>query len=68
MSLVERYQQAMMKLGGIPHWGKINNLLYQNHQFIKDQFPMANKWIQVRNQMDPKGTFLNDFIISMGLR
>ena len=67
MSLMERYQQAMMKIGGIPHWGKLNNALYQNHQFIKDQFPMADKWIQVRKQMDPKGTFLNDFIISMGL-
>lgn len=67
MSLMERYQQAMMKLGGIPHWGKINNVLYQDHAFIFAQFPMANKWVQVRNQMDPKGTFLNDFIISMGL-
>jgi FAD/FMN-containing dehydrogenase len=67
MSLLERYQNAMIKMGGIPHWGKINNMLYQNKQFIRDQFPMADKWIQVQQQMDPRGTFLNDFIISMGL-
>ncbi|HUR30457.1 MAG TPA: FAD-binding protein [Saprospiraceae bacterium] len=67
MSLMERYQHAMIKMGGIPHWGKINNILYQNHQFIKDQFPMVDTWIKVRKQMDPKGTFLNDFIIAMGL-
>lgn len=67
MSLLERYQLEMIKMGGIPHWGKINNMLYQKHQFIIDQFPMRQKWVDVRNAMDPRGTFLNDFIISMGL-
>ncbi|MDQ3015717.1 MAG: hypothetical protein M3R25_03205, partial [Bacteroidota bacterium] len=67
MSLLERYQLAMIGLGGIPHWGKINNMLYHNHQFIRDQFPMVQTWIDVRNALDTKGTFVNDFIISMGL-
>jgi len=67
MSLLERYQRAMIKMGGIPHWGKINNMLYSNNDFIREQFPMIDTWIRVRHRMDPKGTFLNDFIVLMGL-
>ncbi len=67
MSLLERYQRAMINMGGIPHWGKINNMLYSNNDFIREQFPMIDTWIRVRHRMDPKGTFLNDFIVLMGL-
>ena len=65
--ILERYQQMMIKLGGIPHWGKVNNNLYENHDLIKEKFPMREAWIDERNKADPKGTFLNDFIIKMGL-
>lgn len=65
--ILERYQKMMMGLGGTPHWGKVNNMLYMNHGRIAETYPMYEKWKQVRNQMDPKGTFLNDFIIKMGL-
>lgn len=68
MSLLKRYQNAMIKLGGIPHWGKINNMLYLQNDFIREQFPMIDQWIKVRHKMDPKGTFWKDFIISMGLK
>ncbi len=65
--ILERYQKMMMNLEGTPHWGKVNNMLYMNHGMIAQTYPMADKWRQVRSQMDPKGTFLNDFIIKMGL-
>lgn len=67
LSLLERYQEEMIKKDGIPHWGKMNNILYHHHDFLKAQFPMMEKWIEVRDKMDPKGTFLSDFIINMGL-
>lgn len=67
MSLLERYQKAMIHMKGIPHWGKINNMLYTQNDFIREQFPMIDTWIRVRHKMDPKGTFLNDFIVLMGL-
>lgn len=67
VSFLERYQEEMIKKGGIPHWGKMNSMLYLHHQFIRDQFPMIDKWIEVRNDLDPKGTFRSDFIDSMGL-
>lgn len=65
--ILERYQTMLMKLDGIPHWGKMNQMMYLDHPFIERHFPKVQTWINVRNQMDPKGTFLNDFIIKMGL-
>jgi hypothetical protein len=67
MSLLERYQEVMIDKGGIPHWGKVNNKLYHQMDFIFTQFPKATTWVKVRKNMDPKRTFLNDFILNMGL-
>jgi FAD/FMN-containing dehydrogenase len=65
--LLDNYQLIMMSLGGIPHWGKVNNMLYLNPAFIHTAYPKYQAWIDVRRQMDPEGTFINDFIIKMGL-
>lgn len=65
--LLENYQVIMMALGGIPHWGKVNNMLYLNPSFIHTAYPGYQTWMDVRKQMDPGGTFLNDFIVKMGL-
>ena len=65
--LLTNYQNILMKQGGIPHWGKINNMLYLDHSLIHQVCPKFQTWINVRQQMDPKETFVNDFIIKMGL-
>ena len=65
--ILERYQKMMINLDGIPHWGKVNNQLYMNNEFIKRKYPRHKVWSEKRNEVDPKGTFLNDFIIKMGL-
>lgn len=65
--LLENYQLIMMQLGCIPHWGKVNNMLYMNTAFIQTAYPKFQTWIDVRRQMDPHNTFINDFIIKMGL-
>lgn len=65
--ILERYQNKMMQLGGIPHWGKINNMLYANNDFVYANYPKWQDWVNIRKVMDPDGTFLNDFIIQMGL-
>ena len=64
---LEAYQEKMIALGGVPHWGKMNNVLYQKHNVIHEHFPLYQKWKDVRKKMDPEGTFLNDFVIRMGL-
>lgn len=65
--LLDHYQTELMNLGGIPHWGKVNNMLYANHPFIKHSYPKWQTWFKVRQQMDPDCTFINDFILRMGL-
>jgi FAD/FMN-containing dehydrogenase len=52
----------------MPHWGKMNKVLYQRHDVLHAYYPKYQKWIDVRRQMDPNGTFLNDFIVRMGLK
>lgn len=64
---LERYQEIMMEMGGIPHWGKLNSRLYLHQDFIRKQFCKVDQWIEARNAMDRNGTFLNDFIVKMGL-
>lgn len=54
--------------GGVPHWGKVNDYIYNNPAFIKTHYPQVDKWRAVRAELDPKGTFLSDFVIKMGLR
>lgn len=66
--LLENYQLIMIQLGCIPHWGKVNNMLYMNSSFIQTAYPKFQTWIDVRRQMDPDNTFINDFIIKMGLK
>ena len=65
--LLENYQLVMIGMGGVPHWGKVNNMLYLNQNKIVQFYPKVNTWKQVRDQMDPKRTFVSDFIIKMGL-
>ncbi len=65
--ILERYQEMMISLGGVPHWGKVNNKLYERNDFVKSQFKDWKLWSDVRKKLDPKGTFLNDFVVKMGL-
>lgn len=53
---------------GVPHWGKVNSYIYDKTDFINEHYPMARKWVEIRDKLDPKGTFLSDFVIKMGLR
>ncbi|MEM1359750.1 MAG: D-arabinono-1,4-lactone oxidase, partial [Bacteroidota bacterium] len=67
IEILEGYQKMMIDMGGIPHWGKHNTQLYQHKGFIQEQFPRAKDWTRIRDELDPKGTFLNDFVVLMGL-
>lgn len=67
IEILERYQELMISLGGIPHWGKHNSRLYFRPEFIRQQFEELDTWLAARQEMDPNGTFLNDFIVKMGL-
>jgi hypothetical protein len=66
--ILAAYQERMMDLGGIPHWGKINERLYEDTTFTQDQLDdRLARWRAVQKELDPKGTFLSDFILRAGL-
>jgi L-gulono-1,4-lactone dehydrogenase len=54
-------------LNGIPHWGKMNDVIYHDPNFIQNHYPNATTWKIIRKQYDPDGTFLSDFLINVGL-
>lgn len=67
LEINERYQEIMIEMEGMPHWGKLNHKLYEKNDYIKGWYKDWKIWFDVRKNMDPKGTFLNDFITKMGL-
>ncbi|WP_373550750.1 D-arabinono-1,4-lactone oxidase [Haliscomenobacter sp.] len=66
MQFTQEY--VVNKHDGVPHWGKVNDYIYGCRDFIKEHYPMSEKWREIRNKLDPKGTFLSDFVTKMGLR
>jgi L-gulono-1,4-lactone dehydrogenase len=55
------------KLNGLPHWGKMNDVIYHKPDFIGSHYPNVETWKKVRKDFDLNGTFLSDFLINMGL-
>ena len=49
----------LRKYEGRPHWGKIHNL---NANDISSLYPEYQRFIEVRNQLDPEGVFTNDYL------
>ncbi len=45
-----------------PHWGKVHFM--SNHE-LAQVFPKWSDFLKYRNQMDPKGMFLNPFLESL---
>jgi L-gulono-1,4-lactone dehydrogenase len=60
--ILDRYQDLIVKEGGIPHWGKINNKLYGRYELIRNFYPKLDTWKEIRQKLDPKRTFVSDFM------
>ena len=52
-------EAILRKYEGRPHWGKIHNL---NANDISNLYPEYQRFIEVRNQLDPEGVFTNDYL------
>ena len=59
--MLEQYQQVMLKNYGIPHWGKTNNVLDADPAYLQTIYPKLNDWKKIIKQMNPNGTFSNNF-------
>ena len=52
-------ETILRKHEGRPHWGKIHNL---DASDISSLYPEYQRFIEVRNQLDPEGVFTNDYL------
>lgn len=47
---------------GRPHWGKMHTL---NHQQFSQLYPHWSDFLRIRQQLDPQGVFLNEYLRNM---
>lgn len=59
--MLNQYQDAMFRFGGIPHWGKIHNRLFHFPELIGQFYPAMDRWLDSFYFFNPKGTFSNEF-------
>lgn len=55
----EGFEHEMKQLGGRPHWGKRLSLTADE---VRRMYPLADRFNEIRKQMDPNGMFANPFI------
>jgi FAD/FMN-containing dehydrogenase len=52
-------EEVFTSYEGRPHWGKVN---YLSGERFADLYSQWSRWWQVRDQVDPGGVFLNDWL------
>lgn len=55
-------EEIFLAHAGRPHWGKVH---YLSGTQLAEVHPRWQEWWQVRNEVDPKGVFLNDYLESL---
>ncbi|RKP09805.1 L-gulonolactone oxidase-like protein [Thamnocephalis sphaerospora] len=53
------YETIMRSLGGRPHWAKAHGLVYDD---LARLYPHLDEFLAVRQQLDPSGLFLNEYL------
>ncbi len=61
--MMHRYENEMYKFAGRPHWGQVNSLTYEA---IQSLYPEFDKWLEVYNRLNQKGTFASPFTKRVG--
>ncbi|GIV42949.1 MAG: hypothetical protein KatS3mg035_0072 [Bacteroidia bacterium] len=52
-------EEIFLSYGGRPHWGKMHT---QKADYLKTKYPKWQDFLQVRQEMDPEGLFLNNHL------
>ena len=52
-------EDIFLSHGGRPHWGKVN---YLDGEQLATRHAKWSDWWHVRDQLDPKGTFINEYM------
>ncbi|MCQ9635731.1 FAD-binding protein [Chryseobacterium sp. WG23] len=59
---MQLFFDVMKKYNASPNWGKLSDL---SKSELEERFPGINDFRELRNNIDPKGVFLNEFIKSI---
>ena len=52
-------EAIMVDYGGRPHWGKIH---FQDNSTLRDLYPEFDKFVELRDRLDPTGMFSNAYL------
>ncbi|KAK3751650.1 hypothetical protein QZH41_020135, partial [Actinostola sp. cb2023] len=53
------YEELMTSVGGVPHWAKAHNFTASNFEKL---YPKFSKVCQLCEELDPEGTFRNQYV------
>jgi alditol oxidase len=56
MELLAAYEEALKPFAARPHWGQIQSLSGGKAQ-LATLYPHLGDWLEVRDRLDPRGTF-----------
>lgn len=62
--LLSAYEDALYAVGGRPHWGQFNTL---THDTLRPMYPQYERWLAVRDRLDPAGVFGSPFSKRVGI-
>jgi xylitol oxidase len=58
-AVVAKIEAALAPLGARPHWGKVFTACADS---IRPLYPQMGDFLALREQLDPDGTFVNDWV------
>lgn len=65
--ILDRYQDILIKFGGTPHWGKVNNRFVGRKDLLLKYYPKLKQWEEIFQKLNPLGIFSNNFSDRLGL-
>lgn len=66
-AILDAYQDVFIQNGGVPHWGKVNNRFEGKQKLLKQHYTQLAEWEAVFHELNPNGTFSNNFSDRFGL-
>lgn len=66
LELMYKYETESYQFGGRPHWGQVNSMTGSKAMLAK-LYPKLGTWLEVREQLNPDGTFDSPFSKRVGL-
>jgi FAD/FMN-containing dehydrogenase len=65
-AILNSYEAVCMQYGGRPHWGQYHALTGQSG-WIRESYSKSGEWMSVLHELDPTGTFRNNFTRRIGI-